>query len=83
VNMPESLRTPHYASYKPYNSDNTESFIYAWSDTREVRPRESRAYAVLNETEQTISGGVIECVPELSDSAGALDRRVTQQFFAL
>jgi Domain of unknown function DUF1829/Domain of unknown function DUF1828 len=39
---------------------NTEAFIFAWSDTREVRPRESKAYAVLNDAEQSISGGVVD-----------------------
>ncbi len=40
--------------------DNAEAFIYAWSDTREVRPPESKAYAVLNDVEQAISGGVLD-----------------------
>jgi Domain of unknown function DUF1829/Domain of unknown function DUF1828 len=40
--------------------DNAEAFIYAWSDTREVRPPESKAYAVLNDVEQPISGGVLD-----------------------
>jgi Domain of unknown function DUF1829/Domain of unknown function DUF1828 len=40
--------------------DNAEAFIYAWSDTREVRPPESKAYAVLNDIEQSISGGVLD-----------------------
>lgn len=40
--------------------DNAESFIYAWSDTREVRPPESKAYALLNDAEQPISGGVLD-----------------------
>jgi hypothetical protein len=40
--------------------DNAEAFIHAWSDTREVRPPESKAYAVLNDVEQSISGGVLE-----------------------
>jgi hypothetical protein len=40
--------------------DNAEAFIYAWSDTHEVRSPESKAYAVLNDVEQPISGGVIE-----------------------
>jgi hypothetical protein len=40
--------------------DNAEAFIFAWSDTREVRPQESKAYAVLNDFEQPISGGVLE-----------------------
>jgi hypothetical protein len=40
--------------------DNAEAFIYAWSDTREVRPSESKAYAVLNDLEQPVSGGVLD-----------------------
>jgi hypothetical protein len=40
--------------------DNAEAFIYAWSDTREVRPPESKAYVVLNDVEQTTSGGVLD-----------------------
>ena len=40
--------------------DNAEAFIYAWSDTREVRPPASKAYAVLNDVEQLVSGGVLD-----------------------
>src|ERR1700691_4797087 len=40
--------------------DTAEAFIYKWSDTREVRPPESKAYAVLNDSEQAISGGVLD-----------------------
>ncbi len=40
--------------------DNAEALIYAWSDTREARPPESRAYAVLNDVEQSISAGVLD-----------------------
>jgi hypothetical protein len=40
--------------------DSAEAFIYAWSDTREVRPSDSKAYAVLNDVEQSISGGVLD-----------------------
>jgi hypothetical protein len=40
--------------------DSAEAFIYAWSDTREVRPPDSKAYAVLNDIEQSISGGVLD-----------------------
>ncbi len=37
-----------------------EAFIYAWGDTREVRPADSRAYAVLNDTgEHKVSSGVL------------------------
>jgi Domain of unknown function DUF1829/Domain of unknown function DUF1828 len=40
--------------------DTAESFIHAWSDTRQVRPPESKAYAVLNDLDQPISGGVLD-----------------------
>jgi hypothetical protein len=40
--------------------DNAEAFICACSDTREARPTESKAYAVLNDLEQPISGGVLD-----------------------
>jgi Domain of unknown function DUF1828/Domain of unknown function DUF1829 len=36
------------------------SFINAWSDTQKVRSPESKAYAVLNDVEQAISGGVMD-----------------------
>jgi hypothetical protein len=40
--------------------DSAEAFIYKWSDTREARPAESKAYAVLNDGEHAISGGVLD-----------------------
>jgi hypothetical protein len=40
--------------------DTAEAFIYKWIDTREVRPPDSKAYAVLNDLEQLISGGVLD-----------------------
>ncbi|MGA2595315.1 MAG: DUF1829 domain-containing protein [Bryobacteraceae bacterium] len=40
--------------------ETAEAFIYKWSDTREVRPAESKAYAVLNDFEQPVSGGVLD-----------------------
>src|SRR5258708_4258855 len=60
--IPKSRRQPErivQAINRP-TRDNAEAFIYAWSDTREVRPPESKAYAVLNDVEQQISGGVID-----------------------
>jgi hypothetical protein len=40
--------------------EKAQSFIHAWNDTRPTRPPESKAYAVLNDNEQPISGGVID-----------------------
>jgi hypothetical protein len=60
--IPKSRKQPErilQAINRP-TRDNAESFIYAWNDTREVRSPESRAYAVLNDVEQPISGGVLD-----------------------
>ena len=38
------------------------SFINAWTDTRQTRSPESKAYAVLNDTEQPVSGNVIDAL---------------------
>jgi hypothetical protein len=40
--------------------DSAEAFIYAWSDTRGVRASNSRAYAILNDFEQSVSSGVMD-----------------------
>lgn len=37
-------------------------FINAWNDTRQTRPPESRAYAMLNDAEQPVSGSVIDAL---------------------
>jgi hypothetical protein len=42
--------------------DTALSFINAWTDTRQVRSRESRAYALLNDTEQPVSSSVTEAL---------------------
>jgi hypothetical protein len=60
--VPKSRRQPErimQAINRP-TRETAESFILAWIDTREVRPTESKAYAVLNDNEQTISGGVLD-----------------------
>jgi hypothetical protein len=40
--------------------DTALSFINAWMDTRQTRPAQSRAYAMLNDTEQPVSGNVVD-----------------------
>jgi Domain of unknown function DUF1829 len=40
--------------------DSAGAFMCAWSDTREVRPPDSEAYAALNDIEQSISSGVLD-----------------------
>ena len=36
------------------------SFINAWTDTRQTRQPDSKAYAILNDTEEPVSGSVID-----------------------
>ena len=36
------------------------SFINAWTDTRQTRPSQSKAFAMLNDIEQPVSGNVID-----------------------
>jgi hypothetical protein len=40
--------------------DTAEVFIHKWNDTREVRPRDSKAYALLNDIEQPVPAGVVD-----------------------
>lgn len=61
--IPKSPRTQPERIVQAINRpsrDSAEAFIYKWSDTREVRPPESKAYAVLNDGEQSISLGVLD-----------------------
>jgi hypothetical protein len=59
--IPKSRKQPEriiQAINRP-TRDSALLFINAWSDTRQVRPPESKAYAMLND-EQPISGNVID-----------------------
>lgn len=42
--------------------DSALLFINAWGDTRQVRPADSKAYAVLNDKESPVSGAVIDAL---------------------
>jgi hypothetical protein len=60
--IPKSRKQPErilQAINRP-TRETAEAFIYKWTDTREVRPSDSRAYAVLNDTEQPVSSGVLD-----------------------
>jgi len=46
---------------RPYR-DTAEALAWAWIETKEVRPPESRAYAFLNDSEHTISTSVIDAL---------------------
>ncbi|MGA2194471.1 MAG: DUF1829 domain-containing protein [Bryobacteraceae bacterium] len=60
--IPKSRRQPErilQAITRP-TRDAAQSLIHAWTDTRQVRTPESKAYAVLNDTESAIPGGVMD-----------------------
>lgn len=42
--------------------ETTESIIFAWIDTKDVRPPDSHAYAILNDSNHNVSFGVIEAM---------------------
>lgn len=62
--VPKSRKQPErilQAVNRP-SRDTAEAFIYKWTDTREVRSKESRAYAVLNDATQRVSVGVLDAL---------------------
>jgi hypothetical protein len=42
--------------------DSADSILLKWYDTRDVRPGESKAYAVINDEERNIPSGVVEAL---------------------
>jgi len=44
------------------NRDTAQAMAFSWIDTREVRLPESRAYAILNDSEQAISENVLDAM---------------------
>jgi len=42
------------------NRDHATSLLFSWTDTKEVRPSDSRFYVVLNDTEKELSGDLID-----------------------
>lgn len=46
--------------------DTAQALAFAWVDTKEVRPPESRAYAVLNDIDHSPTPGVVEALESYS-----------------
>jgi hypothetical protein len=60
--IPRSRKNPERI-VKPINRPDKGSamdMVFAWLDTRETRPPEARAYALLNDTEQTVKPDVTD-----------------------
>ena len=62
--IPKSRKLPErilQAINRP-NRDTAQSLAFSWIDTKEVRASDSRAYAVLNDSERTVPAGVIDAL---------------------
>jgi len=44
------------------NRETAQAVAFSWIDTKEVRPTDSKAYALLNDSEQPLSTGVIDAL---------------------
>lgn len=62
--IPKSRRQPErilQAINRP-NRDSAQAVVLSWIDTKEVRSPDSRAYALLNDSEQLVSQAVIDAL---------------------
>lgn len=62
--IPKSRKLPErilQAVNRP-SKDTAQSLAFSWIDTREVRAADSRAYAILNDADRAIPGGVIDAL---------------------
>jgi hypothetical protein len=62
--IPKSRRQPEriLKTINRPNRDTAQVVAFSWIDTKEVRPPDSKAYAFLNDTEQSISGAVVDAL---------------------
>jgi hypothetical protein len=62
--IPKSGRQPEriIQTINRPNRDTAQAVVLAWIDTKEVRPADSRAYALLNDSEQTVSPSVLDAL---------------------
>ena len=44
------------------NRDRAQAMAFSWIDTKDVRPSESRAYAILNDSDASVSGAVLDAM---------------------
>jgi hypothetical protein len=62
--IPKSRRYPErilHTINRP-SRDTAQAVAFAWIDTKEVRPPDSRAYAFLNDSQQPVSVGVLDAL---------------------
>lgn len=62
--IPKSRRQPEriIQTINRPSRDTAQAVVLAWVDTKEVRSADSRAYAILNDSEQPVSSAVIDAL---------------------
>jgi len=62
--IPASLKAPErlLRAINHPNRDTISSYIFAWSDTREVRAEDTQAYAILNDEEHSPSSDLLQAL---------------------
>ena len=62
--IPKSRRQPEriIQTINRPNRETAQAVAFAWIDTKEIRPPESKAFALLNDSEQTISSSVLDAL---------------------
>ena len=62
--IPKSRRQPEriIQTMNRPNRDTAQAVVLSWVDTKEVRSADSRAYALLNDSEQTVSPNVLDAL---------------------
>lgn len=62
--IPKSRRQPEriIQTINRPSRDTAQAIVLAWIDTKEVRPPDSRAYALLNDAEQPVSSAVLDAL---------------------
>jgi hypothetical protein len=75
--VPKSRQQPEriiQAVNRP-NRETAQAIAFSWIDTREVRPADSHAYALLNDSEQTVSQAVRDALSNYEVHAVAWSER--------
>ncbi len=62
--IPKSRRQPEriIQTINRPNRETAQALVLAWIDTKEVRSPDSRAYAMLNDSEQAVPAGVVDAL---------------------
>ena len=56
------------------NRDTAQAIAFGWIDTKDVRPANSRAYAFLNDSDQTPSAAVVDALKSYQRPSRSLER---------